>query len=393
MKQLSPAILAINGGAGSIKFAVYANAAGLQRLLYGEIANIGQSGTHLSFNDGGDQVNSCLSLANTDYAAAAEFLFDWLEKKPCFNELTLVGHRLTHGKQHVQPCWATPDLLAELKSISNYAPQYLPHQIGMIQSLAQRHPQLRQLACFDTAFHHDMPKVAKLLTIPRRYQAQGLQRYGFHGLYYSYLFSELERLAEPAAVQGRVILAHLGSSCSLAAVQNGRSIDTSMGFTPASGLLMSTCSGDLEPGLVGYLAHAEKMTPVQFTRMVNDESGLLGVSELSADIRDLLAQQDSDERAAEAVTLFCYQVKKSIGGFSAALGGLDTLVFSGGIGANEPLIRSGICAGLAFLGIELDAAANAQAAAVISSADSRVKVRVIPADATLSIARAVRRCT
>ena len=393
MKQRNPGILAINGGSSSIKFAVYENTAALPLRIYGEIVNIGQSGTHLSFNDDGSKPDRTLSLAHTDDAAAVDFLFNWLAKQPEFADVKLVGQRVVHGMQRTEPAWVTASLLAELKGIISFAPQHLPHEIGLMETLALRYPSLPQLACFDTAFHHDMPNVAKWLAIPRRYQALGVQRYGFQGLSYSYLLNALGQLGDPAATQGRVILAHLGSSTSLAAVLNGHSIDTSMGFTPASGVMMSTCSGDLDPGVMTYLAHSEKISIAQFNQMINCESGLLGVSELSPDIRDLLADQATDERAAEAVALYCYQVKKCIGGLAAALGGLDTLVFSGGIGTNEAQIRAGICQGLAFLGIELDYARNSRSAALLSAEQSRVRVRVIAADPTLSIARAVRRCT
>ena len=223
-----------------------------------------------------------------------------------------------------------------------------------------------------------MPRVAKLLPIPRRYQAKGVQRYGFHGLSYAYLLEELARAAGPEAAHGRVILAHLGNGASLAAVQGGASIDTSMGFTPAAGLVMSTRTGDLDPGLVSFLAHTEQMTAPQFHQMVNHESGLLGVSEISSDMRDLLAREADDVRAAEAVALFCYQAKKWIGAFAAALGGLDTLVFSAGIGERSASIRARICEGLGFLGIELHDERNVAHAAVISADGSRVTVRVIP---------------
>jgi acetate kinase len=246
------------------------------------------------------------------------------------------------------------------------------------------------VACFDTAFHRTMPRVASLLPIPRRYAAKGVERYGFHGLSYAYLMEELGRL-DPAAATGRVILAHLGNGASLAAVLHGKSIDTSMGFTPTSGLVMSTRTGDLDPGLVYYLAHTERMTAAQFQQMVNHESGLLGVSGTSSDLRDLLAQEGGDVRAAEAVALFCYQAKKWIGSFAAALGGLDTLVFAGGIGENAPLIRARICDGLSFLGIELNQKRNAKNAALISPDAGRVKVRVMRTDEELMIARSVTR--
>jgi acetate kinase len=234
-----------------------------------------------------------------------------------------------------------------------------------------------------------MPRVAKLLPIPRRFDAKGIQRYGFHGLSYAYLMEELARLGDPAATHGRVILAHLGNGASMAAVRNGKSIDTSMAFTPTAGLVMSTRTGDLDPGLAPYLAQTEKMTPSQFYEMVNHKSGLLGVSETSSDMRDLLAQEAADVRAAEAVALFCYQAKKWIGSFAAALGGLDTLVFAGGIGENAAPVRARVCDGLGFLGIELNGAWNAAAAAMISAENSRVAVRVIRTDEELMIARSV----
>jgi acetate kinase len=247
------------------------------------------------------------------------------------------------------------------------------------------------VACFDTAFHRTMPRVATLLPIPRRYEAAGVRRYGFHGLSYEFLMAELVRLGEPAATEGRVILAHLGNGASLAAVRDGKSIDTSMGFTPTAGLVMSSRSGDLDPGLVSYLARTEQMSAAQFQKMVNHESGLLGVSETSPDMRDLLDRETKDVRAAEAVALFCYQAKKWVGAFAAALGGLDTLVFAGGIGENAPPVRQRICDGLGCLGIELDRERNAKTAPVISSEAGRVKVRVIRTDEELMIARSATR--
>jgi acetate kinase len=245
------------------------------------------------------------------------------------------------------------------------------------------------VACFDTAFHGSMPRVARLLPIPRRYEARGVRRYGFHGLSYAYLVEELERLGDPAATSGRAILAHLGNGASLAAVRDGKSIDTSMGFTPAAGLVMSSRSGDLDPGLVSYMARSEQMSASQFDRMVNHESGLLGISETSPDLRDLLAREAGDVRAAEAIALFCYQARKWIGAFAAALGGLDTLVFAGGIGENAPLIRERICDGLGFLGIELNPERNAKNEPLISPDAGRVRVRVMHTDEELMIARSV----
>jgi len=292
---------------------------------------------------------------------------------------------------HTAPELVTSELLDELHRISPNEPEHLPREIELIETFRRRHPKLPQVACFDTAFHQTMPRVAKLLPIARRFDTQGIQRYGFHGLSYSFLMEELARLGDPAATKGRVILAHLGSGASLAAVRAGKSMDTSMGFTPTAGLVMSTRSGDLDPGLAPYLARTEQMSTEQFYKMVNHESGLLGVSETSSDMRDLLAREAEDVRAGEAVALFCYRAKKWIGAYTAAIGGLDTLVFAGGIGENAPLVRARICEGLGFLGIELNESRNAKTADVISSDASRVRVRVIRTDEELMIARSVGR--
>jgi acetate kinase len=291
---------------------------------------------------------------------------------------------------HSEPERVTPKLLAELHRITAYDPDHLPREIALIEALLNRHPKLPQVACFDTAFHRTMPPVARLLPIPRRYASKGVERYGFHGLSYAFLIEELARL-DPAAAKGRVILAHLGGGASLAAVRDGKSIDTSMGFTPASGLVMGTRTGDIDPGLFYYLARTARMTAAGFQKMVNHESGLLGVSGSSSDLRDLCAREARDVHAAIAIELFCYQVKKWIGSFAAALGGLDTLVFSAGIGENAPLIRTRICDGLGFFGIEIDHGRNLKNAPLISPARNRVRVRVIRTNEELMIAKYVTR--
>jgi acetate kinase len=389
MKPADRCILTINGGSSSIKFAVYPAGEPLKRRLYGTVDRIGMSGTNLTFQLPGTNQHESRSLAASDHKSAATFLMDWLEEQHGFESVRAVGHRVVHGMQHTAPELVTQELLDELHRISPCDPDHLPSEIELIEVFRQRHPKLPQVACFDTAFHRTMPRVAKLLPIPRRYDAKGVQRYGFHGLSYAYLMEELARLGDPAATAGRVILAHLGNGASIAAVRDGKSIDTSMGFTPTAGLVMSTRSGDLDPGLAPYLARTEHMTIKQFYEMVNHASGLLGVSETSSDMRDLLAQEAHDIRAAEAVALFCYQAKKWIGAFAAALGGLDTLVFAGGIGENAPLVRACICDGLGFLGIALGESRNAETAGVISADASRVTVRVIPTDEDLMIARSV----
>jgi acetate kinase len=382
-------ILIINGGSSSIKFALYQIEEPLKRGQYGKVDRIGLSGTNLTFLDADGKPSASRKLAVADHKSAANILIDWLEEQKSFESVRAVGHRVVHGMKHTAPEIVSQDLLDELHRIAPYDPDHLPREIELIEVFRQRHPKLPQLACFDTAFHQIMPRVAKLLPIPRRFDAKGIQRYGFHGLSYAYLMEELARLGDPAASQGCVILAHLGNGASLAAVRDGKSIDTSMGFTPTAGLVMSTRSGDLDPGLAPYLARTEHMTTQQFYEMVNHKSGLLGVSETSSDMRDLCAIEATDVRAAEAVALFCYQARKWIGSFAAALGGLDTLVFAGGIGENAPLVRARICEGLNFLGIELSDAKNTDNASVISMDKARVTVRVIRTDEELMIARSV----
>ena len=389
-KPVNPSILTINGGSSSIRFAVYDAGEALLPRLHGKIDRIGLEGMNLIVKEPQGKPQQPLALPVRDRHTAVIALLDWLEASPIFASVQAVGHRIVHGMKHSAPELVTPALLAELRRITPYAPDHLPLQIRLIDAFGKRHPRLPQVACFDTAFHRSMPPVAKLFPIPRRLSAAGVERYGFHGLSYEYLMGELGRL-DPQAVKGRVILAHLGNGASLAAVRNGKSIDTSMGFTPTAGLMMSTRTGDLDPGLAYYLARTERMTPSQFHHMVNHESGLLGVSESGSDMRDLLAKEAVDSRAAEAVALFCYQTKKWIGSFAAALGGLDTLIFAGGIGENAPPIRARICDGLSFLGIELSEARNPETAAIISTDASRATVRVIRTDEELTIARSVRR--
>jgi acetate kinase len=299
-------ILTINGGSSSIKFALYAAVKPLKRGLYGTVDRIGLTGTNLTFQDTDGEPQTRHKLAAADHKSAANSLIDWLETQIDFKSVNGVGHRVVHGMKHTEPEIVTKKLLDELRRISPNDPDHLPREIELIEAFRQRHPKLPQLACFDTAFHQTMPREAKLLPIPRRFDAKGIQRYGFHGLSYAYLMEELTRLGDPAATKGRVVLAHLGNGASVAAVRDGKSMDTSMGFTPTAGLVMSTRSGDLDPGLAPFLLRTEQMTTSQFYEMVNHKSGLLGVSETSSDMRDLLDHETQDVRAAEAVALFCY---------------------------------------------------------------------------------------
>ena len=384
-------LLTINGGSSSIRFAIYDVGTPLRRLLVGKVDRIGLGGTTLTIDDAsGHQLVSRI-IDTVERASAVHALLDWLETQSAFASITAVGHRVVHGLAHGEPKLVTPELLDELQRNTPYDPEHLPLEIELIEAIGQRHAALPQVACFDTAFHRTMPRVASLLPIPRRYAAVGVRRYGFHGLSYEFLMEELARQKDPVATKGRVILAHLGNGASLAAVRDGHSIDTSMGFTPASGLVMGRRSGDVDPGLVSYLARTEQISAEQFQDMMNHASGLLGVSETSSDLRDLLAVEHEDVRAAEAVALFCYQVKKWIGAYAAALGGLNTLVFAGGIGENSAVVRQRICTGLGFLGIELSEERNVRNVSLISSDAGRVRVRVIRTDEELMIARSTLR--
>jgi acetate kinase len=390
MMPANPRILTINGGSSSIKFALFEAGDSLRRILEGGIERIGLPEATLRVK-GVDQADDFSRLVTApDHTVAVGTMMDWIEERSGRDALTAVGHRVVHGgPRYYKPQRITAEMVAELHRLSPFDPDHLPEEILLTEAFHRRFPDLPQVACFDTAFHHDLPRVARLLPIPRRYEAQGVRRYGFHGLSYAFLMGELARLAGKEAAQGRVILAHLGNGASLAAVCGGKPVDTSMSFTPTAGVPMSTRSGDLDPGLVGFMARTEKMSAKQFNEMVNFQSGLLGVSETSSDMRDLLDSETRDVRAAEAVALFCYQVKKWIGGFAAALGGLDTLVFAGGIGENAPAVRARICEGLGFLGIELEEKRNAANAGVISTDSVSVAVRVIHTDEEWLIASTV----
>jgi acetate kinase len=380
-------VLTINAGSSSIRFAFYGSGADPAKLEHGKIERIGEPGATFEVSAGRENTPARVALDAGSFRAAVDSLLKWLESQARFAEVTAVGHRVVHGMAHSQPARVTPQLLDELKAAIPYDPEHLPQEIELIETLGRRFPRLAQVACFDTAFHRTMPRVATILAIPRRYESKGVRRYGFHGLSYTFLMQELVRLGDAACQHGRVILAHLGNGASVAAVRDGRSIDTSMAFTPAAGLPMSTRSGDLDPGVLTFIATTEARQPASLQRLVNHESGLLGISETSSDVRDLLAREREDVRAAEAIGVFCYQTRKWIAAFAGALGGLDTLVFAGGIGENSAPIRERVCEGLEFIGLALDESRNRVHAPLISSAASRVTVRVIATDEESVIAR------
>jgi acetate kinase len=390
VKPAEPRILTINGGSSSIKFKLFELGDALRQILEGEIERIGLAEAGLRVKGLNRADDFSRSVTAPDYTMAVGVLMDWIDERIGRSALTAVGHRVVHGgPKYSEPRRITAELIEELHRLSGFDPEHLPEEILLTEAFQRRFPDLPQVACFDTAFHHDLPRVARLLPIPRRYETQGVRRYGFHGLSYAFLMEELGRLAGAEAAQGRVVLAHLGNGASLAAVRGGKPMDTSMCFTPTAGVPMSTRSGDLDPGLVWYLARTEGLDAQRFNEIVNFQSGLLGVSETSSDMRDLLDHERRDARAAEAVALFCYQVKKWIGAFAAALGGLDTLVFSGGIGENAPAVRARICSGLEFLGIELVDKRNSANEGVISTPAGGVTVRVIHTDEERMIAKHV----
>jgi len=360
-------ILAINGGSSTLKFALF-DAETLRR-----------------------EASDRIDVVSAERGGAAEGLIGRIAARVPLRDLAGVGHRIVHGglelSEHAR---ITPELLEKLSDARPLDPTHLPFEISLIDAISRVAPGVPQVACFDSALFRDLPRVAQLLPIPRAYLDRGIRRLGFHGLSYSYLRGELRRVAGDAAASGRVILAHLGAGASLAALSGGKPIDTTMAFTPAAGLVMGTRPGDLDPGLLVHLVRSEKMSADALDAFVNAQCGLRGVSGTTSDMKELEARASSDPRAAEAVALFCYQAAKAIGGFAAALGGLDTLVFSGGIGERSARVRREVCARLEFLNVAIDAASNEAHAAVISTPSSRVAVRVIPTDEEIMMARIVR---
>ncbi len=328
-------------------------------------------------------------VENGNSNAALEIMLAWLSEHGFLSGLAAAGHRFVHGgPRYREPQRVNPEFLSEMEQLVPLDPDHMPAAIQGIQFIAEKFPELPQVACFDTAFHSTVPKVARMYALPRRFYDEGILRYGFHGLSYEYVMSELRALEEKSA-SGRVIIAHLGSGASIVAVKEGKSIDTSMGFTPLEGLVMATRSGDVDPGAILYLLEQKKLAAKEMSTLLNKKSGLLGVSGTSGDMRELLRKIDQDPRAGEAVELFSYRVKKYIGAYTAVLGGLEVLVFTGGIGEHAPAVRKRICGGLEFLGIRMDVSRNDANAPVISSSESRVTVRVIETNEDLMIARHV----
>ncbi len=362
----SPLLLAVNGGSSSIKYALFDAAADPRKLGGGTAAD----------------------LDPADAAGAADRVLQEVAALADLQRIAAVGHRIVHGGPHLlEHQLITDALLAELRRVQPIDLPHLPREIALVNAFRAALPQPLQAACFDTVFFRDLPPVAQRLAIPRRFADRGVRRYGFHGLSYTYLQQALAHSAGDSAAQGRVILAHLGAGASLAALQGGRPIDTTMAFTPLAGLVMATRPGDIDPGLLLYLLRSEHMSPEVAEHFFSTQCGMVGISGSTGDMQALLEKRGRDPAAAEAVESFCYAARKSIGSFAAALGGLDTLVFSGGIGEHAAALRAEICAGLEFLGLTLDPAANAGHAPLISAPSSRVSVRVIPTNEELVMAR------
>ncbi len=380
-------ILVLNGGSSSIRFSFYNSENTTIRKLNGKIERIGLTNTRLIVQHTATSEELTQTIKKSDYKSVVKFLINFLEETEEFKKIAAIGHRIVHGMNHAAPEIITKELLEELHRMSPYDSEHLIGELALIEAFKERHSSLPQIACFDTAFHQTMPEVARLLPIPRHFYKKGIRRYGFHGLSYNYLLEELTKLSEAEATQGKLIFAHLGNGASLAAIKQGKSIDTSMSFTPASGILMSSRSGDIDPGIILYLIKNEHLTLEEFSRMINHESGIMGISETSSDMHDLLTLEASDTRASDAINKFCYEVKKNIGAYAAILGGLDTLVFAGGIGENAPEVRKRICEGLEFLGITLDDGRNKKNEAIISTKKSLIKVRIIRTDEESMIAK------
>jgi acetate kinase len=356
-------------------------------LLAVEVNRIGAKDGLLRVFDGHGKQSATLPASFPNQNDAMVAGFEWLRKHRLEQDIDAAGHRIVFGGAvHSEPQMITPQLLSSLRGLVPVDPDHLPQSIGAIEAVRQRFPALPQVACFDSDFHRSMPLVAQTLGVPARYFGQGVLRYGFHGISYEYIVWELRKL-DPNLAERRLVVAHLGHGASMAAIQGGKSFDTSMAFTPASGLVMGTRSGDLDPGVLIYLLRQQGATVESVNRMLNQQSGLLGISGLSGDMKDLLDRESANPRAAEAVELFCYGARKYVAAYAGVLGGLDLVVFTGGIGENAAPVRGRICAGLDFLGIDIDPDRNRANAPVISRDGSRVQVRVMKTNENLMIAR------
>lgn len=387
------AILVVNCGSSSVKFALFGEAPeGPRRLASGAVERIGLDGARLAVRDAGGTSMADERHAVPNHVAALDLLLSRIDRLAPDRPVAAVGHRVVHGGEDSDcPLVVTPELEARLGKLIPLAPLHLPHNLAGILAVRVRRPDLPQVACFDTAFHRELPRLARLTGLPRRFSDEGIRRYGFHGLSYEYVLDDLSRRAGAEAAAGRIIVAHLGNGASMAAIRDGQSVETTMGFSTLAGLPMGTRSGDVDPGVLLYLLTERRMSPEELQALLYEQSGLLGLSGISRNMEELLARAGAEPAAAEAVEFFCYQARKRLAGLTAVLGGLDRLIFTGGIGANAPEIRSAICEGLAYLGIAIDERRNAAGEARISPDSGPVVVEAVPTDEELMIARHVRR--
>jgi acetate kinase len=395
---MADALLTLNAGSSSIKFALFARSANgegvpQQPELVGQIDGIGAAGqrAHLKAKDGRGNKLDDVDLPQDDAAesqhkAALAFLVVWLHRHEAGWSIVAVGHRVVHGGQLFSvPTVLTPDTLTTLRGFIPLAPLHQPHNLAGIDAMITALPGLPQIACFDTAYHRTQPELAQLFALPRKYTAEGVRRYGFHGLSYEYIADILPQHLPAAQANGRVIVAHLGNGASMCGMKARQSQCTTMGFTAVDGLMMGTRTGNLDPGVMLYLIETHGMDAKALTKLLYKESGLLGVSGLSQDMRTLLEAGTAD--ALQAVDLFCYRVVREIGSLAAALGGLDALIFTGGIGEHAAVVREKVCLQLGWMGLTLNVAANAKDALRISTADSQVAACVIPTNEEWMIAR------
>lgn len=378
-------ILAINSGSSSLKVALYEIGKIDNLLLAIEVRRIGISGGRIRASDAQGKTLFDCEVNVPDHVGALNAVLKWLRDGN--HKIHAVGHRVVHGgSSYSAPQVITAGIITTLRELTPIDPDHMPQAIAVIETVRREHPSLIQVACFDTAFHRQMPEVAQICPLPVQFYDEGVLRYGFHGLSYEYVISELRRLDGELA-DGRIVVAHLGNGASIAALHQGKSVDTSMGFTPTAGLLMGTRSGDIDPGVLLYLIEERKMSAKAVNHLLNKDSGLLGVSGISEDMQDLLPRRNGDSRAALAIELFCLRAKKYLGAYAAVLGGLDAVVFTAGIGEHAPEVREHICSGLEFMGVQLDPVRNLETAPVISAEGSQVKVRVIKTNEELMIAR------
>ncbi|NLS18699.1 acetate/propionate family kinase [Rhizobium sp. P40RR-XXII] len=384
---MTKALITLNAGSSSLKFAVFSHdGIALDQKVHGKIEGIGTA-PHLIAKDMSGRVLTEHRWENGSGLGHEDFfrqLLDWIDEHLGDAELIGAGHRVVHGgAQFYRPVRVTPSLLGALKALIPLAPLHQPHNLAAIEAVAAVRPQLAQVACFDTAFHHDQPPVASRLAIPRALSAEGVKRYGFHGISYEFIARRLAEI-DPALAAGKIIVAHLGNGASLCAIKGGRSIDTTMGFTALDGLVMGTRCGSIDPGVLLYLLQHHGMTPAALSHLLYDQSGLLGVSGISSDMRELLGSDNP--HAIEAVELFCYHIAREAGALVSSMGGLDGFIFTAGIGENAVEIRRLVCERLAWLDVAVDQDANARHDAIISTAESRVIIRVLPTDEERMIA-------